>query len=76
MAHLGHDWGVACNHSGDVIEVHISMETAQPPTGHVVTVDGEPAQPFAGWLQLLTILAQALPPPPVASLTRRSETAP
>jgi hypothetical protein len=76
MAHLGHDCGAARKQRGGAIEVHISMETAQPPTGLVVTVDGEPAQPFAGWLQLLTILAKALRPPPAARLTRRSETPP
>ena len=59
-----------------MVEVHISMEAAQPPTGRVVTVEGEPAQPFVGWLQLLTILTSALQPSPSAPLTRRSETAP
>jgi hypothetical protein len=58
-----------------VVEVHLSMETAEP-TGLVVTVDGEPAQRFEGWLQLLSILANALQPSPAAPLTRRSETAP
>ena len=59
-----------------VVEVHIWMETTQPPTGRVVTVEGEPAQPFVGWLQLLTILANALQPPVAAPLTRPSESAP
>lgn len=50
-----------------MVEVHILMETAQPPAGRVVTAEGEPAQPFVGWLQLLAILADALqlPPPPL-----------
>ena len=58
-----------------VVEVQILMETAHPPTGRIVPGEGEPAQPFVGWLQLLTILADALqrPPPP---RTGPSETAP
>jgi hypothetical protein len=56
-----------------VAEVHIWIDTTQPPTGRVVTEEGETAQPFVGWLQLLTILAHALQPPPAAPLTRPSE---
>lgn len=58
-----------------VVEVHIRIATTQPPAGHVVTEDG-PAQPFVGWLQLLSILADALQPAPAAPLTPPSETAP
>ena len=58
-----------------VAEVHIWIDISQPPTGRVVTGDGEPAQPFVGWLQLLTLLAHALQPPAAAPLTRPSETA-
>ncbi len=42
--------------------IQIWVETGQPPTGRVSATDGGPARPFVGWLQLLTILAQALPP--------------
>ena len=59
-----------------MFEVHISMETTQPPTGLVVTVEGEPARPFMGWLQLLSILSGALQPPAAAPVTLPSETAP
>lgn len=59
-----------------VVEVNIWIETTQPPTGRVVTADGGPAQPFVGWLQLLTLLAKALQPPGAAPLTRPSETGP
>lgn len=59
-----------------VVQVHIWMDTSQPPTGRVLTAEGEPAQPFVGWLQLLTILADALQPPPVDPFTHLSETAP
>jgi hypothetical protein len=55
------------------VVVHIWMETTHPPTGRVVSVEGEPAQPFAGWLELLTILSDALEPAP-APLTRPSGT--
>ena len=72
---MGHDWRAACRQSEGVVDVHISMETTDPPTGRVVTAEGEPGQPFVGWLQLLSILAQVLRPPPVP-LTRPSETAP
>jgi hypothetical protein len=54
------------------VVVHIWTETTHPPTGRVVSVEGEPAQPFAGWLELLSILADALEPPP--PLTRPSGT--
>jgi len=59
-----------------VVEIRIWMDTTQPPTGRVVTVEGGPAKPFAGWLQLLSILAGALQPPAAAPVTRPSETAP
>lgn len=57
-----------------IVVVHIWMESTHPPTGRVVSVEGEPAQPFAGWLQLLTILTNALEPPP--PLIRPSGTEP
>ena len=59
-----------------VVEVHIWIDATQPPSGRVVTGVGQPAQPFAGWLQLLTILAGALQPPPAAPVRRPSETPP
>jgi hypothetical protein len=59
-----------------VAEVHISIDGSEPPTGRVVTGEGEPAQPFVGWLQLLTILANALQLRPAAPLTRPSEAEP
>jgi hypothetical protein len=59
-----------------VAEVQISIDSSQPPTGRVVTGEGEPAQPFVGWLQLLTILADALQQRPAAPLTPPTETEP
>ena len=59
-----------------MVQIHIWIETTQPPTGRVVTVEGQPAKDFAGWLQLLSILASALQPPSDAPLTRPGETAP
>lgn len=59
-----------------VVHVHICLETTQPPAGIVVTCEGEPAQPFAGWLQLMTVLADAFQWPPAAPLTHRTATAP
>ena len=59
-----------------VAEVHIWMDTTHPPTGRVLTVEGGPAQPFVGWLQLLTVLANALQPPAAEPLTRPSEPGP
>ena len=59
-----------------VAELHISIDSIEPPTGRVVTGEGEPAQPFVGWLQLLTVLANALQLRPTAPLTRPSEAEP
>ena len=73
---MGHDWGGACGQSDGVVDVRISMETTDPPTGRVVTAEGEPGQPFVGWLQLLSILGDALVSPPQAVLTHPPETAP
>jgi hypothetical protein len=56
--------------------IHIWIDEMQPPTGRVVTGEGGPAQLFMGWLQLLTILANALQPPGAAPLTGASETPP
>ena len=36
------------------------VDTAQPPTGRVVTAEGEPPRVFSGWLDLLGILARAI----------------
>ena len=73
---MGHDWRAVYRQSDGVVDVHISMETTDPPTGRVVTAEGEPGQPFVGWLQLLSILADALLAPPEATLTHPPETAP
>jgi hypothetical protein len=73
---VGHDFGAASHQSDGVVDVHISVETTDPPAGRVVTGEGEPGQAFVGWLQLLSILANALVPPPQAAVTHRPETAP
>ena len=58
----------------DLAEVHIWIDTTQPPTGRVVTEEDETTQPFLGWLQLLTTLAHAVQPPAAAPLTPPSAT--
>lgn len=49
--------------SAHAVTVHIEIDAvaATPPSGEVV-IDGAPARPFAGWLELLAILAEVLPP--------------
>ncbi len=42
--------------------IEISAAPDPPPRGHVRVNEGDP-RPFAGWLQLLSILARTLPPP-------------
>lgn len=49
-----------CAHAAEV-RIEIDAAAAPPPSGEVV-VDGAVARPFAGWLELLAILAEALPP--------------
>ena len=50
------------------VRIEIDALAAVPPSGEVV-IDGAAARPFAGWLELLSILTEALPP-------ARTETAP
>lgn len=59
-----------------VAHLQIWMETDDPPTGRVAAAEGQPAQPFVGWLQLLTILAHALEPRAASALRDSSESAP
>ena len=40
--------------------IRIWVDTAQPPTGRVVTAEGQPPRVFSGWLDLLGILARAI----------------
>jgi hypothetical protein len=40
--------------------IRIWVDAAQPPTGRVVTAEGQPPQTFSGWLGLLGILADAI----------------
>lgn len=40
--------------------IEIWVDGSQPPTGRVVAAVGAAAQPFAGWLDLLRILADAM----------------
>ena len=56
--------------------IQICVDTSQPPTGRVVVAEGEPAQPFVGWLQLLAILAAAFDPPATVALRRPTEAGP
>ncbi|MGH8973501.1 MAG: hypothetical protein ACRD0C_09900 [Acidimicrobiia bacterium] len=42
--------------------ITIRVDALGPPSGDVV-VDDEASRPFAGWLELLGILAHVLPPP-------------
>lgn len=44
------------------MHIQISVSPNVAPAGEVAVDGGEP-QPFAGWLQLLAILAEVLPPP-------------
>lgn len=45
--------------------ITIRVDHRGPPAGEVVVDDGPP-MPFAGWLQLLAILAAALPEEPAS----------
>lgn len=58
MAHLGHVSASSRRDSPLVIKIWVDAD--DPPTGRVVACFGDPPQPFAGWLQLLAILAQAV----------------
>jgi hypothetical protein len=40
--------------------IRIWVESVQPPTGRIVTADGQHPRLFAGWLDLLSILADAM----------------
>ena len=72
---VGHDRDGAGRQSQRMVEIRITMETTHPPTGRVVTGEGAPVQAFVGWLQLLTILANALQPA-VEPIMRSSASAP
>jgi len=43
------------------VRIEIDAVAATPPSGEVV-IDGAPARPFAGWLELLAILTEVLSP--------------
>jgi len=40
--------------------IRICVDTAHPPTGWIVTAEGQPPRVFSGWLDLLGILADAM----------------
>ena len=40
--------------------IRIWVDSTQPPTGRVVTFEGQPPRPYSGWLDLLGILADAM----------------
>jgi hypothetical protein len=42
--------------------IEIWLDSGQPPTGRVVAAAGAAPQPFAGWLDLLRILAESFTP--------------
>lgn len=42
--------------------IEIWLDPGQPPTGRVVIAAGAPPQAFAGWLDLLRILAEVISP--------------
>ncbi len=48
--------------AGEAVEIEITMASTRPPQGEV-TVEGGHRQSFAGWLQLLHILVEAVTPP-------------
>ncbi len=60
--------------AGEAVEIEISVASTQPPQGDV-TVEGGHRQCFVGWLQLLSLLVEAVarpaeptsPPPPKSS---------
>ena len=73
---MAHPWAMtsaSCAVRVVSVVVQIWMDTTHPPTGRVVLVGGEAAQSFTGWLQLLTILTNAVEPPQ-ASRTLPAET--
>lgn len=47
--------------------IRICVDTAQPPTGRIVTAEGEPPRVFSGWLDLLGILADAMAAEPAST---------
>ncbi len=58
------------------MEIVVHIENRQPLSGSV-TVKGKEAKPFAGWLQLLRILSEALSPElssPARDLNREFDT--
>lgn len=48
------------------VRIEITVRPTAAPCG-VVSVDGGPDRPFAGWLQLLAILGELLPRPGAAA---------
>ncbi len=48
--------------AGEAVGIEITMATTRPPQGEVA-VEGGHRQPFAGWLQLLRLLVEAVAPP-------------
>jgi hypothetical protein len=58
MAHLGHVFAGGGRDSRPVIKIWV--DSTPPPAGRVVTSDGASPLAFAGWLQLLQILVDAL----------------
>ena len=64
---------MSCSHcTAQTGAMHIEIEAGStpPPCGDVV-VDGSSPQEFAGWLELLAILTEALPPAAAESATQR-----
>lgn len=59
-----------CAAQTGAMRIEIEAGTAPPPCGEVV-IDGSTPQQFAGWLELLAILTEALPPAAAESATQR-----
>lgn len=53
-------WWANREHSGSVVEIWV--DTRQPLSGRVATGGREGTIPFAGWLELLSILVEELQP--------------
>lgn len=58
MAHLGDVSALGGRDSQPMIRIWV--ESVQPPTGRVVTAEGQHPRRFTGWLDLLGILADAI----------------
>lgn len=57
--------------------IQIWLDRRRPPAGHVESEAGERSQPFAGWLQLLSILADEIGrPEPVSPASDEGPEAP